>query len=117
MHGTRTGTPGEATHPDWNLGGAEALDRNVRGRSSPGLERSGLQKEEETAAARSGEENINRSKELGREDPENKSGEEGGEGEEGEADKGMELRLEHPGKQRTRTETSGLWRPWTGSPG
>ena len=74
-------------------------------------------KEEETAAARSGEENMNKSKQLGREDPKIKSGEEGGEGEEGEANKRMEPRLEHPGKQRTRTGTSGWWRPWTGTPG
>ena len=73
--------------------------------------------EEETAAARSGEDNMNKSKELGREDPKNKSGEEGGEGEEGEADKRLEPRMEHPGKQRTRSGTTGWWRPWTGKPG
>ena len=56
--------PGEAMHPHWNIRGAEALDQNVRGRSSPGLERPGLQKEEETAAERSGKENMNKSKEL-----------------------------------------------------
>ena len=60
---------------------------------------------------------MNKSKELGREDPQNKSGKEGGEGEEGEADKRIEPRLEHPGKQHTRTGTSGWWRPWTEKPG
>ena len=75
-----------STAPGWNIRGAEALDRNVRGRDRPGLECPVLQKEEGTAAARSGGENMNKSKELGREDTKNKSGEEGGEGEEGEAD-------------------------------
>ena len=41
-HGTRTGTSGEAKHPDWNIRGAEALDWNVRGSSGPGLEFPGL---------------------------------------------------------------------------
>ena len=50
---------------------------------------------------------MNKSKEQGGEDPKNKSREEGGEGEEGEAGKSMEPGLEHPGKQRTRTGTSG----------
>ena len=31
--GTRTGTSGEAMHPDWNIRGAEALDWNVLGSS------------------------------------------------------------------------------------
>ena len=117
-----------AWNRDWNVRGSNAPGLEHLGGGSPGPERpgtkraldwnvQGLQKEEETAAARSGEENMNKSKELGREDPKNKSGEEGGEGEEGEADKRMEPRLEHPGKQRTRTGTSGWWRPWTGMPG
>ena len=39
-YGTRTGTSGDAAHPDWNIRGAEALDWN-------GLERPGQQKERE----------------------------------------------------------------------
>ena len=50
-----------------------------------------------------------------KEDKKSNRREEGGEGEEGEADKHMEPRLEHPGKQRTRTGTSGGRRPWTGT--
>ena len=58
-HGTRTGTSGEAMRPDWNIRGAEALDTNSRGGNSPGLERPGPQKEEEMAAKRSDEEQVN----------------------------------------------------------
>ena len=106
MHGTRTGTSGEPTNPDWNIRGAEDLDWNVRGRSRPGLELPGLQNEEDTARERSGEENMNESKEQVRKDTKNKSREEGGEGEGGEVHKRMECGLEHPGKQRARTGTS-----------
>ena len=84
--GKRTNT----WNPDWNIRGAEALDRNVRGRSGPGLERPGLRKEEDTATERSGEENMNKSKEQMRKDTKNKSREAGGEGEEGEAAEHME---------------------------
>ena len=58
-HGTRTGTSGEAMRPDWNIRGAEALDRNVWGGNGPGVERPGPQKEEEVAAERSDEEHVN----------------------------------------------------------
>ena len=53
-------------HTDWNIRVVEALDWNVRGRSGPGLERPGLQKEEEAAAAGKGKENMNKSKERWR---------------------------------------------------
>ena len=106
-YGNRTGTSGDAAHPDWNIRGAEALDWNVRGRSGPGLERPGQQKEEETATERNGEENMNKSKEQMRKDTKNKRREARGEGEEGEAAKHMEPGWEQPGKQRTRTGTSG----------
>ena len=56
-HGTRTGTSGEATHPDWN----------IRGRGVPGSERPGLQKGEEAAVARKGKENMNKGQEWWRE--------------------------------------------------
>ena len=92
---------------DWNNRGAEALDWNVRGRSNPGLERPGLQKEEGMATERSGEENMNKSKEQMGKDAMNKCPEAGGEGEEGEAAEHMEPGQEQPGKQRTRTGTSG----------
>ena len=46
-------------HTDWNIWVADALDWNIRGRSGPGLERPGLQKEEEAMAARNGKENKN----------------------------------------------------------
>ena len=61
-HGNRTGTSGEEVHTDWNMRVAEALDWNVRGRSGPGLERLGLQKEEDMATERSCEENMHKSK-------------------------------------------------------
>ena len=41
-----TGTTSEAAHPDWN----------IRGQGGPGLERPGLQEEEEAAEARKGKE-------------------------------------------------------------
>ena len=58
-HGTQTGSSGEAMRPDWNIRRAEALDWNVRGGNSPGVERPGPQKEEEMAAERSDEEHVN----------------------------------------------------------
>ena len=84
--------PGEAgLHKgDWNNRGAEALDWKVGGRSGPELERPGLQKEEEMATERSGEEKMNKSKEQMRRDVKNKSREAGGEGGEGEAAEHME---------------------------
>ena len=105
--GTRTGPSREAMHPDWNIRGAEALDWNVRGRSGPGLERPGLQKEEETALERSSEEHMNKSKDQMRKDTTNESREAGGEGAEEKAAKHVEPGQEQPGKQRTRTGTSG----------
>ena len=54
---------------------------------------------------------------MEREDTKKDSREAGGEGGEGQADKRMELGLEHPGKQRTRTGTSGGRKPWTGTSG
>ena len=53
-------------HSDWIIWVVEALDGNVWGRSGPGLERPGLHKEEEAAAARNGIENMNKSKERWR---------------------------------------------------
>ena len=70
------------------------------------MERPGLQKEE-TEAARHSNENMNKSDEGWRGDAKNKSREAGGEGEEGEAAEHMEPGQEQPGKQHTRTETSG----------
>ena len=69
------------------------------------------------ATERSGEENMNKSKEQMRKDAKNKSREAGGEGEEGEADKHMEPGLEHQGKTCTRTGTSFCWRLWTETSG
>ena len=100
-----------ATHPDRIIRGAEALDWNIRGRIGPGLQRPGLQKEEEAAAARNSKENMNKNEEQEREDTKNKSREKGGEGEEGEADESVEPGLEHPGKKCTRTGTSGAAAP------
>ena len=76
-HGTRTGTSGEATRPDWSIRGAKAHDWNVRGRSGPGLERPGQPKEEEKAMERSGEETLNEGKQQMRKDAKNKSREAG----------------------------------------
>ena len=58
------------------------------------------------ATERSGEENMNKSKEQMRKDAKNKSRGAGGEGEEGEGAEHMEPGQEQPGKQRTRTGTS-----------
>ena len=70
---TRTNT----LKSDWNIRGSNAPRQGhpgggspgleLRGRDSPGQEQPGLQKEEEAAAATSGEENMNRSKERWRE--------------------------------------------------
>ena len=102
-------TSGEAGlhKEDWKNRGAEAPDWNVRGQSGPGLERPGLQKEEEMVTENSGEGNMNKSKEKMRKDAKNNSREEGGEGEEGEAAEHMEPGWGQPGKQRTQTGTSG----------
>ena len=54
-------------HTDSNIRVVEALDWNVRGRSGPGLERPGLRKEEEAAAAGKGKEDMSKSKEQWRE--------------------------------------------------
>ena len=78
-HGTRTGSSGEAMRPDWNIRGAEALDWNVRGGNSPGVERLGPQKEEETAAERSDKEHVN-SMDQHRPDGEGQDGREKGSG-------------------------------------
>ena len=116
-HPGGSGKRTNAWNPDWNIrgsnapgpehpgGGGPGLD--VWGRSGPGLERPGLQKEEDTATERSGEENMNKGKEQMRKDTKNRSREAKGEGEEGEAAKDMEPGQEQPGKQRTRTRTSG----------
>ena len=60
--GTRTGTSGEAKHPDWNIRGAEARDWSVPGSSGLGLERPGLRKEGDTVAENNGEEHMNKGK-------------------------------------------------------
>ena len=106
-HGTRTGPSGEAKHPDWNIRGVEALDWNVRGRSGPGLECPGLRKEGDTVAENSGEEHMNKSKDQMTKDTTKERREAGGEGAEGKAAKHVEPGREQPGKQRTRTGTSG----------
>ena len=116
-YGTRTGTSGDAAHPDWNIRGAEAVDWNVRGRIGLGFERPGQQKEKETATERKGEENMNKSKEQMRNNTKNRRREAGGEREQGEAAKHMEPGWEQPGKQRTRTGSSGVGRPCMGAPG
>ena len=67
---TRTGISG---------GRRSRTGRKIRGRSGPGLERPGLQKEE-AAAARHGKENMNKSDEGWRGDMRSKSRQEGGEG-------------------------------------
>ena len=121
----RTGTSGGKRqadkgkwNPDWNIrgrntpglehpGGAEALDWRLRGRGGPGLERPGPQKEKQTATERKGEENKNKSKEQMGKDKKERRREAGGETEEGEAGKHMEPGCEQPGKQRTRTGSSG----------
>ena len=93
---------------DWNIRGSNAPGQEVRVRDGPGEERPGLQKEEEAVTARSGKENMNKSKErwrgrtrrtrIGKKEEKEKKGE---------ADKDMETGLEHPGKKCTRTGTSG----------
>ena len=65
--GGRTGTSGEAKHPDWNIRGAEARDWSVRGRSSLGLERPGMRKEGDTVAENNGEEHMNKGKDQNQE--------------------------------------------------
>ena len=60
--GTRTGTSGEAKHPDWNNRGAGAREWSVRGSGGLGLERPGLRKEGDTVAENNGEEHMNKGK-------------------------------------------------------
>ena len=100
------GTSGEAEHPDWNIGRAEALDWNVRGRSGPGLERPGLRKEEVTVAESSSEEHMNKSKDQMRKDTTNEGREVGGEGARGKAANHEEPGRGQSGMQPTRTGTS-----------
>ena len=54
--------------------------RKIRGRSGPGLERPGLQKEEEAGVARNGKENMNKSHEWWGGEAKSKSCQEGGGG-------------------------------------
>ena len=105
--GTRTGTSGEAKHPNWNIRGAEARDWSVQGSSGLGLERPGLQKEVDTVAENNGKEHMNKGKDQMRKDTTRESQEAGGEGADGRAAKHVEPGREQPGKQRTRTGTSG----------
>ena len=115
--GTRTGTSGEAKHLDWNIRGAEAGDWSVRGSSGLGLERPGLRKEGDTVAENNGEEHMNKGKDQMRKDTTKESQEAGGEGSDGKAAKHLEPGQEQPGKQRTRTGTSGGERSWMGASG
>ena len=85
----RTGTSGDATHPDWNVRGRGAAEAT--------------NKEKETAAERHGEENKNKSKERMGEDKKERRREAGGEREEGEAAKHMEPGCEQLGKQRNQS--------------
>ena len=105
-------------HSDWNIGVVEALDWNVPGRSGPGLERPGLHKEEEAAAARDGKENMNESKERWRgrtrktragkrEEKESKKKRTNAWNSDENTRGSSAAGLEHPGKRR----------PWTGASG
>ena len=85
--GTRTGTSGEAKHPDWNIRGAGARDWSVRGSSSLGWERPGLRKEGDTVAENNGEEHMNINKDQMRKDTTKEIQEAGGEGADGKAAK------------------------------
>ena len=105
--GTWTGTSGEAKHPDWNIRGAEARDWSVRGSSGLGLDRPGLRKKGDTVAENNGEEHMNKGKDQMRKDTTKESQEAGGERPDGKAAKHVEPGREQPGKQRTRTGTSG----------
>ena len=104
--GTRTGTSGEAKHPDWNIRGAEARDSSIWGSSSLGLERPGLRKEGDTVAENNGEEHMNKGKDQMRKDSTKESQEAGGKGADGKAAKHVEPGREQPGKQRTRAGSS-----------
>ena len=106
-HPGGSGKQTNAWNPDWNIRRSNAPGLEHPGGGGPGLERPGLQKGEDMATERSGEESMNKSKEQMRKDAKNKSHERGGEGEEGEAAEHMEPEKEQPGKQRTRTGTSG----------
>ena len=119
-HGTRTGTSGEAMHPDWNIRGAEALDWNVRGGNGPGLERPGPQKEEQMAAERSGEEHMNMSMDQVGKDTTDESREVGGEGAKGKA--ANHVTMWNPDDDNRGSSTPGLVhqgarRPWIGASG
>ena len=94
--GTRTGTSGEAKHPDRNIRGAEARDWSVRGSSGLGLERPGLRKEGDTVAENNGEEHMNKGKDQMRKDTTKESQEAGGEGADGKAAKHVEPGREQP---------------------
>ena len=105
-HPGASGKRTNAWNPDWNIRRSNAPRLEHQGGGGRGLERPGLQKGEEMATERSGEENMNKSKEQMRKDAKNKSREAGGEGEEGEAAEHMQPKQEQPGKQRTWTGTS-----------
>ena len=99
--------PGKPKPPDWNIRGAEVRDWSVRGSSGLGSERPGLRKEGDTVAENNGEESMNKGKDQMRKDTTKESQEAGGEGADGKAAKHVEPGREQPGKQRTRTGTSG----------
>ena len=63
----RKETRTNAWKPHWNIRGSNTPGQELRRRDRPGQERPGLQKEEEAVAARSGEENMSKSKERWRE--------------------------------------------------
>ena len=81
--GNRTGTSGEAKHPDWNIRGAEAGDWSVWGSSGLGLERPGLRKKGDTVAENNGEEHMKKGRDQMRKDTTKESQEAGGEGADG----------------------------------
>ena len=95
-------------------------DRSVQGTNSAGMERPGLQKEEEAeAAARSGKDNMNKSTEAkewsnwdGRGSARGNGASRGGGS--GKRGKSMETGQERPEKKRTRTGISGGPRSRTG---
>ena len=115
--GSSGGAPGAT---GWNIrgNGTDPKDRNIQGRNAPGLERLGTKqpgigtsratkKETETAAERNGEENKNKSKEQMGKDKKERRREAGGERDEEEAAKHMERGWEQPGKQSTRSRSTG----------
>ena len=117
-HGTRTGTSGEDMHLDWNVGG----------RSGPGLERPGLHKEEEAAAAINGKENVNKSKERWRgrtrktragkrEEKKQKKKQTNAWNSDENTRGGKAPGLQHPRGRGHGLEHPGKRRPWTGASG